>query len=136
VESALARLRSADHPRIVLFGCAADEVEAVADAHTAAVPLVCAGQLPPALVEYALRAGADGVMVTGCREGDCEFRLGNRWTDARIAGVREPRLRASVSPQRVRLAWIGRGRLRALRCELREFRQSLTEDPTNERIGR
>lgn len=30
--------------------------------------LICAGMLPPSFVEYALRGGADGVMVVGCRE--------------------------------------------------------------------
>ena len=51
------------------------------------------GQLPPAFVEYALRNGADGVVVTGCHEGDCAYRLGGAWTDQRLAGEREPHLR-------------------------------------------
>jgi coenzyme F420-reducing hydrogenase delta subunit/ferredoxin len=136
VETALVRLRAAAHPRIVVFGCASAQLRALADACTATIPLVCAGQLPPPLVEYALRAGADGVLVTGCREGDCDFRLGNRWTDARVAGVREPRLRVTVSPRRVRLAWIGRGSERALRTELRQFRESLMEEATHDRPGR
>lgn len=129
LEGALARLRHsvAGHPRIVVFGCA--ELPPIADPHTATIPLVCAGQLPPALVEYTLRAGAHGVMVTGCREGDCEFRFGNRWTEARIAGTREPHLRATVQPRRVRLAWIGRGRASALRAEVDRFRKSLIEEP-------
>jgi len=137
VETALLRLRNAPagDPRVVVFGCASDELRAIADARTAAVALVCAGQLPPALVEYSLRAGADGVMVAGCREGDCEFRFGDRWVDARVAGTREPRLRATVSQSRVRLAWIGRGRERALRSELRDFRQFLREGSPHERLG-
>lgn len=130
LEAALARLRdsAARDPRIVVFGCA--ELPPIGDAYTAAIPLVCAGQLPPALVEYALRAGADGVMVTGCRESDCEFRFGNRWAEARIAGTREPHLRATVPPRRVRLAWIGRGREQALRFEVDRFRKSLIEERT------
>ena len=61
-----------------------------------ALDLVCAGQLPPSFVDYALRAGAAGVVVSGCREGDCAFRLGQRWTEERLLGIREPRLRAGV----------------------------------------
>ena len=49
--------------------------------------MLCAAQLPPSFVEYALRAGADGVLVTGCRDGDCTYRLGNRWTAERLAGA-------------------------------------------------
>ena len=49
--------------------------------------------VPPSFVEYALRAGADGVLVAACREGDCEFRTG----DALVAGParRAPRARAA-----------------------------------------
>ena len=60
----------------------------------AAFSLMCTGMLPPSFVEYALRGGAAGVLVTGCRAGGCEFRLGNRWTADRLAGMREPHLRA------------------------------------------
>jgi coenzyme F420-reducing hydrogenase delta subunit len=68
-----------------------------------AMPLVCTGLLPPSFIEYALRGGADGVVVSACVEGGCEFRLGPRWTAERLAGQREPRLRASVARERLRL---------------------------------
>ncbi len=60
--------------------------------------------LPPSFIEYGLRAGAAGVVVAACPEGDCEYRFGARWTDERIAGAREPRLRASVARDRARVA--------------------------------
>jgi hypothetical protein len=49
--------------------------------------------LPPAFVEYALRGGADGVLVATCRSGGCDFRLGELWTSERLLGQREPHLR-------------------------------------------
>jgi coenzyme F420-reducing hydrogenase delta subunit len=67
--------------------------------------LLCSGQLPPAFVEYALRQGADGVVVTGCGECDCAFRLGNAWTEQRLRGQREPHLRRTVSPAELRVIW-------------------------------
>jgi len=60
-----------------------------------------------ASVEGALREGADAVLVTGCGDGDCSYRLGNRWVEQRLAGAREPHLRASVPAERVHIAWIG-----------------------------
>jgi heterodisulfide reductase subunit A len=81
--------------------------------------------LPPSLVERALDAGADGVFVAGCREGDCAYRFGNDWTAARLAGKRAPRLRAGLWPARVRIAWVGRGDDRALRRALVDFRDDL-----------
>ena len=50
--------------------------------------LDCTGQLPPSFVEYALRDGAAGVLVSGCKPGGCEFRLGTRWTEERLLGLR------------------------------------------------
>lgn len=67
-----------------------------------ALELECAGQLPPAFVDFALRQGAAGVLVAACV--GCEFRLGDLYAAQRLAGTREPRLRARVPAQRWRLA--------------------------------
>ena len=116
-------------PKVVVFGCPPEaggaDLSRVEDARTATIDLLCAGQLPPSFVEYALRAGADGVLVSGCRERDCAFRLGNRWTDERLAATRAPRLRASVPATRVRVAWAGRGQERRLHEALASFRADL-----------
>ena len=133
LEDALAGLAAQpvdpSRPRIVVFGCgptqAGADVARVADAQTAALPLICAAQLPPSFVEYALRAGADGVLVTGCRDGDCAFRLGNRWQVERLEGVREPHLRAVVPRDRLRIAWAGRGDESALVRALDAFRADI-----------
>jgi coenzyme F420-reducing hydrogenase delta subunit len=69
--------------------------------------LVCTAQLPPSFIEYAVRGGADAVPVTGCQSGSCEYRLGNRWVEARIAGEREPHLRVNVPRERVQMVWAG-----------------------------
>jgi coenzyme F420-reducing hydrogenase delta subunit len=81
--------------------------------------------LPPAFVEYALRNGADGVLVTGCRDGDCAYRLGNRWTEERLDARREPHLRKSVPRERIRVAWHGTYDGAALARTLADFRAAL-----------
>lgn len=95
---------------IVIFGCdhGADVTHAQAD-DVVALSLLCAGQLPPSFVEYALRDGAAGVIVAACREGGCEFRFGDRWTAERLRGAREPHLRASVDAARIELVFAGLG---------------------------
>jgi len=122
LERALAGLRGG--PRIVVFGCDhASGVHRLARADTGTVSLLCAGQLPPSFVEYALRGGADGVLVAGCERGGCRYRLGDAWTAERLAGRREPHLRASVPAERVRTAWTTSAR--QLARELDEFRAAL-----------
>jgi coenzyme F420-reducing hydrogenase delta subunit len=86
--------------------------------------------LPPTLVEYALKLGADGVMVTGCRHNDCYFRFGNRWTRLRFAGERKPSLRARAERERILVhggaepdAALIRQDLDAFRARLRKLNQ-------------
>ncbi|HMM78190.1 MAG TPA: hydrogenase iron-sulfur subunit [Gammaproteobacteria bacterium] len=106
-------------PRVV-FACRyGADTQALAGTDSVVLPLVCAGQLPPSFVEYALRAGAARVWITSCREGGCEFRLGVRWTRARLAGTREPHLRGGVSRDRIRLLAAERGEEALLAAALR-----------------
>lgn len=105
VDAALGRL---DRP-VVLFACGPAANAARLDQRRVAhIGVACAAMVPPALVEYALRNGARAVVVAGCREGDCEYRLGDRWTRERAARRRAPRLRSTVPQGRMRLAWCGR----------------------------
>jgi ferredoxin/coenzyme F420-reducing hydrogenase delta subunit len=119
----LARLRG--RAKVVVFGCDhAADVRPLQAPDTAVTSLLCAGQLPPSFVEYALREGAGGVLVAGCRECDCAFRLGDTWTEQRLRGEREPHLRRSVSSRQLRVVWAGSDRARIER-ELAQFRAHL-----------
>lgn len=112
-----------DH-RIVVFGCDhGARASTVEGTDVAAFSLLCTGMLPPSFVEYALRRGATGVVVTGCRENGCEFRLGNQWTGERLRGARQPRLRSRVPRERLRVAWADRGEEESLHAALRELRK-------------
>jgi ferredoxin len=78
----------------VVFGCdCGADVTRLAEPGVLALSLPCAGMLPPSFVEYALRQGASSVLVTGCRDGGCDYRLGRRWAAERLDGAREPHLR-------------------------------------------
>ncbi len=118
-------LRAAHRP-IVVFGCreAADSAR-IAGADVIVVSLLCAGQLAPSFVEYALREGAAGVLIASCREGGCEFRLGARWTAERMRGEREPSLRARVARDHVQLVCADAGEETALAAALNAMRERL-----------
>jgi ferredoxin len=104
-----------DPSPIVVIGCdRGANVATLNGAGVASLSLICTGMLPPSFVEYALRQGAAGVLVTGCREGGCEFRLGALWTRQRLLGQREPHLRASVPRDLVATVWAGTGEEPAL----------------------
>jgi coenzyme F420-reducing hydrogenase delta subunit len=99
-----------------VFGCDhAAQVESLADPRVLALSLPCSAMLAPAFVDYALREGADSVVVAACRPVGCEFRLGQRWIDERLHGRREPHLRPSVPAARWRTVWADRGEEARLR---------------------
>ncbi|HTN67742.1 MAG TPA: hydrogenase iron-sulfur subunit [Burkholderiaceae bacterium] len=115
--------------RFVVFGCEQGARTRLQAPDVAHFELVCAGMLPPSFVEYALRAGADGVLINGCREGGCEFRLGQRWTAERLTGNREPHLRRSVPTERWHTAWTDPGDEHALAAAVDELRRQCDASP-------
>jgi len=120
------------HPKILLIGCDhAAQVAQLTNNRIAAVSLPCIGMLPPSFIDYALsRKHADGVFVTGCRDGECRNRLGVRWTEDRLNGKRDPALRKRVPRNRLAWHWAAPTDLTALRREIENFAGRLADLPT------
>lgn len=106
VEAALAG--AGDAPvRLLVVGCdySVDVEQLTARPGVAFLRLICTGMMPPSMVSYALRrCGADGVLLTGCEPADCNFRLGNFWTNERLDRGRPPYL-GKRDAVRVRTLW-------------------------------
>jgi len=114
--------------KVIVFGCEHGlDVMRLENDETRGIKLICSGMLPPTLVEYALKQGADGVMVTGCRHNDCYYRFGNRWTRMRFAGERKPSLRSRAERERIRIHGGAEPDRHAIEQDLDEFRQRLRE---------
>jgi ferredoxin/coenzyme F420-reducing hydrogenase delta subunit len=125
---------AADKPGIMVFGCDyAADTKAVEGAGVSGLSMPCIGMLPPSFMDYVLgQDGVDGVLITGCQTCDCFSRLGNRWTEERIAGVRDPYLRKRVDRQRIKIFWASRIQGDDLSSQIETFRDSIetldTED--------
>ncbi|MHA1108046.1 MAG: cytochrome b N-terminal domain-containing protein, partial [Alphaproteobacteria bacterium] len=93
--------------RVIVFGCThCADLDALQGDGVATVALPCTGMLPPAFIDFIVSGGhADGVFLTGCREGDCHHRLGIDWMEQRIEGARDPYLRKRVPAERICRAW-------------------------------
>jgi coenzyme F420-reducing hydrogenase delta subunit/quinol-cytochrome oxidoreductase complex cytochrome b subunit len=115
--------------RVVVYACehstGAADLEGD-DTHVVTMP--CVAMLPPSFLDFVIsRRIADGVFISGCRDGDCHFRLGARWTEERLARERDPFVRKRVPRERVETCWMG-GSRRGKRAELlQQFRQQLPE---------
>ena len=97
-----------------------------ADGTLGVVRVPCVGMLAPSFIDFILSRGhADGVFLAGCRSGECHFRLGDRYTEERIAALRDPALRERVPRERVAVSWRGLSGGAARRADLAAFRQTL-----------
>jgi ferredoxin/coenzyme F420-reducing hydrogenase delta subunit len=115
--------------RVIVYGCDHSlDPSAMADTNVGVVTMPCIGMLPPSFIDFVLsRKLADGVFLTGCREGDCNYRLGIKWTDARLAGERDPRIRQRVNQERIGKFWAGLTRRKEFFRKLSEFRAGLSK---------
>jgi ferredoxin len=113
-------------PRVLVYACEKCGHALTSDDETQIVTLPCVAMLPPSFIDFALsRKLADGVMLAGCGENDCYYRLGDVWTRQRVAGERDPYLRKRVPRERLKLSWLPLERRR--RKALQEFREALGE---------
>ncbi len=113
-------------PRVLVYACDSSGAEALGADGAQVVTMPCVGMLPPSFIDFTLsRDLADGVMVAGCQEGDCYFRLGDRWTSGRLAGTRDPFLRKRVPLERLRLSWRRSHQVAKRRADLVAFRRAL-----------
>ena len=115
--------------RILVFGCRHGVgLEHVARTGAGCVALPCIGHLPPSFIDFLITRGlVEGVLLTGCREGDCHFRRGTDWTEQRIHARRDPYLRRRVPRERVACVWLGTDGERRLREEIERFGARLSE---------
>lgn len=117
--------------RILAFGCTHGvDVAPLERDGAGAIKVPCIAMLPPSLIDYALSRGlADGVVLAGCAESVCFNRLGVAWTQGRIAGTRDPYLRARVPRERLATVWAGPSESGRLREECRSLRARVAALP-------
>ena len=116
--------------RVLVFGCEHGIPLGELPGGAAPVSLRCIGQLPPSFIDYVLSKNfADGVVLAGCAENSCHARFGIKWTQARLARIRDPQLRARVPVERLKVLWAGRLGRAQLDGLLRDFTSELEKLP-------
>jgi len=115
--------------RVIVYACehstGVDELE---QCGTHVVTMPCVAMLPPAFFDFVIsRKHVDGVFISGCREGDCHFRLGARWVTQRLGRERDPYLRRRVPRERIEACWVGGSKRGHRRRMLEEFQQRLLQ---------
>ena len=70
------------------------------------VRVMCSGRVEPHLILKTLRAGADGILVTGCHPGDCHYISGNERARERVNRVHLILENLGIGRERVGLEWV------------------------------
>jgi len=102
-ESTVAASRQfGEGPRVLVYTCEYSGADKLRSEGAQVITMPCIAMLPPSFIDFALsRNLADGVVLAGCAEGDCYYRLGGHWTLQRLNGERDPYLRKRVDRSRV-----------------------------------
>jgi ferredoxin/coenzyme F420-reducing hydrogenase delta subunit len=99
---------AAAEPRVMVFGCRdAQQTVSFRRAGANVVTVRCMAHLQPSFLDFTLsRKHADGVLLLGCKDGNCNYRLGAEFTEARIARERDPRLRKRTDTSKIAIGWL------------------------------
>jgi coenzyme F420-reducing hydrogenase delta subunit/formate hydrogenlyase subunit 6/NADH:ubiquinone oxidoreductase subunit I len=110
-------------PRLVTFVCdwclRADADVRLLESYPENVRVIhipCSGRIDPQMALMALRSGIDGVLVCGCKPGECHYQRGTLVSACKIGMLERMLDQMQISDGRVRFVQIGtqdRGRIRA-----------------------
>ena len=85
------------------------------------VRVMCTGRVDPSQLVEALLNGCDGVMLVGCRKGECRYETGNYYAERRVYWVRKALQHIGVNPHRVYCNWVGADDEQAFKGVIEEF---------------
>ncbi len=91
------------------------------------IRVMCVGRVDPSFVIEALRNGADGVLISGCRLGECHYDKGNYQAYQRVQVLRGVLEAVGVNPKRVKIIWCAASEGEILAKEMRTFVDELKE---------
>lgn len=68
--------------------------------------VMCTGRINPKFILDALNEGADGVLVAGCRLGECHYLIGNYAAKRRMEVLKRILKEIGIDDRRVKVEWI------------------------------
>ncbi len=73
------------------------------------IRVICSGRVDPQLILSAFREGAEGVLISGCKIGECHYKEGNLNMLKRHVLLQKVLEDFGIEKERVRLEWISAG---------------------------
>ncbi|MCP4544494.1 MAG: hydrogenase iron-sulfur subunit [Chloroflexi bacterium] len=120
-------------PRLLVFVCdwclrAADDVSLLESypENVRVVHIPCSGRNDPQMALLALRSGIDGVLICGCKPGECHYQRGTYVSACKIGLLNQMFDQINVNDGRVRFVQIGTQDRGAIRNEVDGMLEHLT----------
>ncbi len=85
------------------------------------IRVMCSARVDPSFVLEALRRGADGVLIAGCRIGECHYRDGNYQALQRVNVLKGVLEKIGLDPGRVKIVWCAASEGEIYAKDLRDF---------------
>ncbi len=85
------------------------------------IRVMCSARVDPSFVLEALRRGADGVLIAGCRIGECHYKDGNYQALQRVNVLKGVLEKVGLDPGRVKIVWCAASEGEIYAQDLREF---------------
>jgi heterodisulfide reductase subunit A len=85
------------------------------------IRVMCSARVDPSFVLEALRRGADGVLIAGCRIGECHYRDGNYQALQRVNVLKGVLEKIGIDPGRVKIVWCAASEGEIFARDLKDF---------------
>jgi F420-non-reducing hydrogenase iron-sulfur subunit len=95
------------------------------------IRVMCSGSVDPVYILRALLEGADGVMIAGCKPGDCHYISGNYKARRRAAVLRTVLRTLGLEEERVWVKWISASEGSKLAETVNEFAKEVQKKPSS-----
>ena len=70
------------------------------------IRFMCSGRIEPDFIFRAFENGADGVIVSGCKLGECHYKTGNEKAKDRVEMTHRLMDLIGLSPERLETTWL------------------------------
>ncbi|MEM4576308.1 MAG: hydrogenase iron-sulfur subunit [Candidatus Nezhaarchaeales archaeon] len=128
--------RKSEFPLIVAFMCmwcsyaAADNAglsKIVYPTNIRIIRVPCTVRVSPSNILEAFKLGADGVMVLGCYEQDCHYRVGRKRANERVRTLKELLRNVGINPERLVIDGVAASEGKKLAELVRSFVEEITK---------
>jgi len=89
------------------------------------IRIMCTGRVDPSFILEALRRGADGVLIAGCRLGECHYVKGNYQALQRVNVLKRVLESVGINPGRIKIVWCAASEGEIFAKDLKEFIEEL-----------